>query len=171
MRWRSRAQCTVHGGGLRNARPVVLSAEQPVTDVLPLHPPLAGASPAGLPDGGDQALGHLCHDRDPHGARGLLHRHHGGEPGWPEIQGCQGQYPYQKVPSTDRWSSEQSIGSHEWPCSPEWAQQEASLGICPPIGGGGPGRQVASLAGYGMPLRCAVSTRVWWAGGVAPLMV
>lgn len=81
--------------------PGMSSLEQSMADVLPLHSPLTSASPSGLPDSGDQALGHLCHDRDPHGACGLLHRHHGGELGRPEIQGRQGQYPFLKGPSTD----------------------------------------------------------------------
>lgn len=69
----------------------------------PPHPLLMGTPPSthtGLPNGGDEALGHLCHDRDPHGPRGLLHRHRGGERGWPEVQGRQGQYPLSVVPST-----------------------------------------------------------------------
>lgn len=91
--------------------PVMLSLEQTVADVLPLHSPLTSASPSGLPDSGDQALGHLCHDRDPHGPCGLLHRHHGGELGRPEVQGRQGQYPFLKGPTQTGRSLEQSVGT------------------------------------------------------------
>lgn len=71
------------------------------------------SSDTGIPDSGNSALGHLCHDRHPYRPGCLLHRHHGGDLSWAQVQAGEGQYPWgarQAQPGWGMWSSP----PHSW---------------------------------------------------------